>query len=167
MVDGIPESSPVEEGQPGRNPWSCSSEDKEEELEHPLMSGKDRVAFTPPEQGVLGVFRSCLLRAVKESLGLSSLPELRSFSRGPLEEPALLAERLCSEVARALQIAIAAGMAQPEQALVRGAKTGTEQAVEILETLGMLEGSAGEVFESLLAEWGMRLQRLVASLDRP
>ncbi len=156
-VDGIPESKPIGDGQPGREGWSPPGGRREPgEGQKPLIRGKDQVQFHPKKEQALAVLRHSLMTRIQEALGLEAraLP----YGQETCWTPAKIAEQLLSMAGQALQEALAKGMDDAPERLQEGASRGIEEAMEVLGS--DLEGDAGEAVTQTLALWAEGLQRV-------
>ena len=159
---GIPESSPIGDGPPQQGGHSLGSGPREERRPKApsLLNGKDEVSFSAPAESALGIFRECVLRSTEEALEV----ELAHPHEPPaLDEPAAesVGEQLCAELAALYQRAEVAGTPDPGERLLEGAREGSDQALEILGRLDLLDSRGGEQVSELLEGWSAMLQRLV------
>ena len=156
-VDGIPESKPIGDGQPGREGWSSSGGRRDRgEGQKPLIRGKDQVQFHSKKEQALAVLRHSILNGIQEALGLEARP--MAYGQETCWTSAKIAEQLLSLAGQALQEALAKGISDAPERLRQGASRGIEEALEVLG--GELEGEAGEVVTQTLALWAEGLQRV-------
>ncbi|HHI81097.1 MAG TPA: hypothetical protein ENK02_14115 [Planctomycetes bacterium] len=156
-VDGIPESKPIGDGQPGREGWSSGrGRPGEGQEKKPLLRGKDRVQLHSKREQALALLRHCVLLGIRESLGMEARPP----SYGREEQPCTaerVAEQLLSAAGQALQEALSKGLEDAPQRLREGAARGIEEA---LDALGPdLEEEAGEAVTRTLDLWAEGVER--------
>ena len=164
-LPGIPQSSPINDGAPQQGGHAMGPGPRREDKprSHSLLPGKDEVSLSAPADSALGIFRECVLRSAEEALSVE-LPH-------PHRPPAIsgtaesVGEQLCAELAVLYQRAQAEGVEDCGPRLLAGAGEGSDQALEILARLGLLEGEGGEQVSALLEGWSSLLERLVAADD--
>ncbi len=155
-VDGIPESKPIGDGQPGREGWSSlgGRQGKGEE-QKPLIRGKDQVQLHPKKEQALAVLRHSLLSGIQKALGLEMRP--LPYGQETCWTPEKVAEQLLSAAGQALQEAMQRGVSEAASLLREGASQGIEEALEVLGA--DLGKEAGEAVTQTLALWAEGIQR--------
>ena len=170
-MGGIPESSPIQSDAGGNGGQSLfgAPRARAEEPEHApaasLLRGSDEFRASAPDMGAMGVVQACVLDGIAEALGVPRRASLAPRAWDLARDPRGRAEQIAAEASQLLQRAIASGRADAGTALVTGAQAGMQQAVEVIERIGHLDGPGGVAVASLFEAWGDQLARLVGAFD--
>ena len=171
-MGGIPETSPIQSdagGSGGQGLYggarARASDDETPQASSNLLRGHDEFRTSAPDMGAMGVVQACVLDGIAEALGVPRRASLAPRTWDLSGDPRGRAEQIAAEASHLLQRAIAGGRADAGTALVQGAQAGMQQAVEVIERLGHLDGPGGVAVASLFEAWGDQLARLVGAFD--
>ncbi len=160
-VQGIPESSPIDDGAPSQGGSAFRHPTRQETTpDHPLVAGHDEVRLAAPAARAVGILHAALLHAIADRLGVPR----PAHGAVPPVDPMSRAGQISADVGAMVQAAMHRGHATPADAIVVGAREGTADALDVLGQLDRLDGPVAEAVESLLAAWSDQLEALVERL---